>query len=163
MSRSPLLAPLLEALALVPRWQSAVAWAALVVTAAVMRATVLASATVPFSGLAGLVPGLALVLILGAMTFFLARSFVAPHAGRARPFYLRATGLYIVTCIAEWFVSLIGTVIVFASNPSSFMMTYGSVLVGSLVGPQMGLEPDQVPDIATLLFGPVARGTEVNE
>ncbi len=37
------------------------------------------------------------------------------------------------------------------------------LLVGSLVGPQMGLEPDDVPDIATLLFGPVARGTEVNE
>ncbi len=37
------------------------------------------------------------------------------------------------------------------------------LLVGSLVGPQMGLEPDEVPDIATLLFGPVARGTEVNE
>ncbi len=37
------------------------------------------------------------------------------------------------------------------------------LLVGSLVGPRMGLEPDAVPDIATLLFGPVARGTEVNQ
>jgi phospholipid/cholesterol/gamma-HCH transport system substrate-binding protein len=37
------------------------------------------------------------------------------------------------------------------------------LVVGSLVGPQMGLEPEQVPDIATLLFGPVARGTEVNQ
>lgn len=35
-------------------------------------------------------------------------------------------------------------------------------LVGSLVGPQLGLDPRDVPDIATLLFGPVARGTEVN-
>ena len=29
--------------------------------------------------------------------------------------------------------------------------------------PAMGLEPDEVPDIATLLLGPVARGTEVNQ
>ncbi len=36
------------------------------------------------------------------------------------------------------------------------------MLVGSIVGPRMGLDPQQVPDIATLLFGPVARGTEVN-
>jgi virulence factor Mce-like protein len=37
------------------------------------------------------------------------------------------------------------------------------LVVGSLVGPRMGMAPDEVPDIATLLFGPVARGTEVNQ
>ena len=36
------------------------------------------------------------------------------------------------------------------------------MLVGALVGPGMGMEPQDVPDIATLLFGPVARGTEVH-
>ncbi len=36
------------------------------------------------------------------------------------------------------------------------------MLIGSLVGPRMGMEPQDVPDIATLLFGPVARGTEVH-
>jgi hypothetical protein len=26
----------------------------------------------------------------------------------------------------------------------------------------MGVRPDEVPDVATLLFGPLARGTEVS-
>jgi phospholipid/cholesterol/gamma-HCH transport system substrate-binding protein len=33
--------------------------------------------------------------------------------------------------------------------------------VGAAVGPVMGLAPSDVPDLAVLLFGPVARGTEV--
>jgi phospholipid/cholesterol/gamma-HCH transport system substrate-binding protein len=33
--------------------------------------------------------------------------------------------------------------------------------VGAAVGPVMGLAPDDVPDLAVMLFGPVARGTEV--
>jgi hypothetical protein len=33
--------------------------------------------------------------------------------------------------------------------------------VGAAVGPVMQLPPDEVPDIATLLFGPVARGATV--
>ena len=33
--------------------------------------------------------------------------------------------------------------------------------IGSVVGPVMGLAPAEVPDLAVLLFGPVARGTEV--
>lgn len=32
--------------------------------------------------------------------------------------------------------------------------------VGALTGPLLGLAPDDVPDLAVLLFGPVARGTE---
>ena len=35
-------------------------------------------------------------------------------------------------------------------------------LVDALVGPVMHTSPDDVPDIATLLFGPLARGTEVS-
>jgi len=34
-------------------------------------------------------------------------------------------------------------------------------LVGSAVGPAMGLSAQEVPDLAVLLFGPVARGTTV--
>jgi phospholipid/cholesterol/gamma-HCH transport system substrate-binding protein len=34
-------------------------------------------------------------------------------------------------------------------------------LVNSLVAPVMGVDADEVPDVATLLFGPLARGTEV--
>jgi phospholipid/cholesterol/gamma-HCH transport system substrate-binding protein len=35
-------------------------------------------------------------------------------------------------------------------------------LVGSLAAPVMGVPADEVPDVATLLFGPLARGTEVS-
>jgi hypothetical protein len=34
--------------------------------------------------------------------------------------------------------------------------------VGSLVAPVMGVPADQVPAVATLLFGPLARGTAVS-
>jgi phospholipid/cholesterol/gamma-HCH transport system substrate-binding protein len=34
--------------------------------------------------------------------------------------------------------------------------------VNRVVSPVMGVDPDQVPDVATLLFGPLARGTEVS-
>jgi virulence factor Mce-like protein len=34
-------------------------------------------------------------------------------------------------------------------------------VVGALLAPQLGTPPDEVPDIATLLFGPMARGTVV--
>lgn len=34
--------------------------------------------------------------------------------------------------------------------------------VGAVVGPVLGVPPAQVPDLALLLFGPVARGTEVS-
>ncbi len=35
-------------------------------------------------------------------------------------------------------------------------------VIGSLVSPVMGVPADQVPAVATLLFGPLARGTAVN-
>ncbi len=35
-------------------------------------------------------------------------------------------------------------------------------LVGSLAGPAMGIPSQRVPDVATLLFAPLARGTEVS-
>ena len=36
-------------------------------------------------------------------------------------------------------------------------------VVGALVAPQMGVPASEVPDLATLLFGPMARGTAVNQ
>ena len=33
--------------------------------------------------------------------------------------------------------------------------------VGAVVGPVLGVRASEVPDLALLLFGPVARGTEV--
>lgn len=35
-------------------------------------------------------------------------------------------------------------------------------LIDAITGPAMGTSPEDVPDIATLLFGPMARGSEVN-
>jgi hypothetical protein len=35
-------------------------------------------------------------------------------------------------------------------------------LIGSLVAPVMGVPADQVPAVATLLFGPMVRGTAVS-
>jgi phospholipid/cholesterol/gamma-HCH transport system substrate-binding protein len=35
-------------------------------------------------------------------------------------------------------------------------------LVAMLAAPQLGLSVDEVPDVSTLLFGPLARGTEVS-
>ena len=34
-------------------------------------------------------------------------------------------------------------------------------VMGAVLGPVLGVPPDQVPDLAYLLFGPMARGTEV--
>jgi phospholipid/cholesterol/gamma-HCH transport system substrate-binding protein len=36
-------------------------------------------------------------------------------------------------------------------------------VVDALVAPQMGVQAEQVPDLATLLFGPMARGTAVGQ
>ena len=36
-------------------------------------------------------------------------------------------------------------------------------VVDSLVAPVMGVPADRVPDLATLLFGPMARGTAVGQ
>jgi phospholipid/cholesterol/gamma-HCH transport system substrate-binding protein len=44
--------------------------------------------------------------------------------------------------------------------PSS-AVTYDRVAVGRAVAPALGLQPDEVPDVAVLLFAPVARGTVV--
>ena len=35
-------------------------------------------------------------------------------------------------------------------------------LVAALAAPVMGIDADTVPDVATLLLGPIARGTEVS-
>jgi hypothetical protein len=36
-------------------------------------------------------------------------------------------------------------------------------VVNALLAQSMGVEPDEVPDIATLLYGPMARGTVVRQ
>ena len=33
--------------------------------------------------------------------------------------------------------------------------------MGAVLGPVLGVSADEVPDLAYLLFGPMARGTEV--
>jgi phospholipid/cholesterol/gamma-HCH transport system substrate-binding protein len=50
-----------------------------------------------------------------------------------------------------------------ASSPSSGLSSPAAQhdLLSSLLGPVMGLRSDEVPDLAHLLFGPLARGTEV--
>jgi phospholipid/cholesterol/gamma-HCH transport system substrate-binding protein len=35
-------------------------------------------------------------------------------------------------------------------------------VVASIAGPTLGVPAPQVPDVATLLFAPLARGTEVS-
>jgi hypothetical protein len=39
--------------------------------------------------------------------------------------------------------------------------SYDAAAVGVAVAPAFGVQPDEVPDIAVLLFAPVARGTVV--
>jgi phospholipid/cholesterol/gamma-HCH transport system substrate-binding protein len=60
---------------------------------------------------------------------------------------------------------------VFSGLPTAFVGPTSGVagtpaeqrVVGALLAPQMGLEPEEVPAISTLLFGPLARGTEVGQ
>jgi phospholipid/cholesterol/gamma-HCH transport system substrate-binding protein len=47
-----------------------------------------------------------------------------------------------------------------ANNPVRAMVGERAVM-GAVLGPVMGVTPDEVPDLAYLLFGPMARGTEV--
>ncbi len=51
-----------------------------------------------------------------------------------------------------------------ADNPAVALTQRGSdrKLIGAIAGPTMDLAPDDVPDLAVLLFGPMARGTEVS-
>jgi phospholipid/cholesterol/gamma-HCH transport system substrate-binding protein len=52
------------------------------------------------------------------------------------------------------------------SAPASELDTVGTpeeqAVVNSVVGPVMGVPADEVPDVATYLFGPLARGGQVN-
>jgi phospholipid/cholesterol/gamma-HCH transport system substrate-binding protein len=47
-----------------------------------------------------------------------------------------------------------------ANNPVRAMVGERAVM-GAVLAPVMGVSPDEVPDLAYLLFGPMARGTEV--
>jgi phospholipid/cholesterol/gamma-HCH transport system substrate-binding protein len=53
----------------------------------------------------------------------------------------------------------------FLSDPTSGLAGSADeqLVVDSLAGPVMGMPADRVPDLATLLFGPMARGTVVGE
>lgn len=50
-----------------------------------------------------------------------------------------------------------------ADNPVTALAQRNSDrrMIGAIAGPTMGLAPRDVPDLAVLLFGPMARGTEV--
>ncbi len=50
-----------------------------------------------------------------------------------------------------------------ASNPAVALATPQGQrqVMGAVLGPVLGVAPDDVPDLAYLLFGPMARGTEV--
>jgi virulence factor Mce-like protein len=47
------------------------------------------------------------------------------------------------------------------ANPASSLGAEQARIVAAAVAPVLALQPGEVPDIATLLFGPVARGTTV--
>ena len=47
------------------------------------------------------------------------------------------------------------------ANPTGALGAEQARIVAAAVAPVLSLQPDEVPDIATLLFGPVARGTTV--
>ena len=50
-----------------------------------------------------------------------------------------------------------------ANDPASALATPAGqrAAMGSVLGPVLGVSPEEVPDLAYLLFGPMARGTEV--
>jgi virulence factor Mce-like protein len=63
---------------------------------------------------------------------------------------------------------------VFAPVPTALASTAGPTsglagtpaeqqVVGALIAPGLGVQPDEVPAIGTLLFGPLARGTQVRQ
>ena len=50
-----------------------------------------------------------------------------------------------------------------AANPAAALAQRDrdKAAVSAVIGPVMGVAPSDVPDLAVLLFGPMARGTEV--
>lgn len=50
-----------------------------------------------------------------------------------------------------------------AADPAAALATPSGqrAAMGAVLGPVLGVSPDEVPDLAYLLFGPMARGTEV--
>ena len=50
-------------------------------------------------------------------------------------------------------------------EPGSLRLRLGlfeASLLKSLLGPSLGMSPDDVPDLGVLLIGPMARGAEVS-
>lgn len=135
MRNSTFLQPIVAALALAPRWPSIVAWMALFAVAIGSRAlqTQLNNEAdirdaIVFSILWMRV---GTALVAGVLVFFLGRALLAPQTGHARPLYLRFIGLLLLIGLISWFISGAGSLAIFSGEPSQWMMTYGSILVGS--------------------------------
>lgn len=135
MTENGFFAPIGSASYLLKRMPGLVAWAVLIAVAMASRAVLASSlADGDVRNMLMLQPVLALVpaLIGGMLTFFVARAFIAPHTADARPLYGPFVGLFVAAGLIGWLTSSVGRVAIFANEPSQFMMTYGSVFIGSL-------------------------------
>jgi hypothetical protein len=72
------------------------------------------------------------VLIGALLGFFLARTLIASPSVYLKPLYGRFLGFTIAASLVAWLISTTGRVAIFTSEPSQFMSTYGSILVGSI-------------------------------
>lgn len=72
------------------------------------------------------------MVLIALAIFFLARALLSEASGYGRPMYLSFLGLVVLWNLVVGIVSFMGTFAVFASDPSPFVMTYGSPLVGTL-------------------------------
>lgn len=134
MSERGFVQPIASALHALKRMPSLVVWAILIVVEIASRAMLRIILPDPsLSSLLMVEPVFAVVraLIGGVLTFYLARTLVAPNTRHARPLYGRFVGLFVASGLITWLISGIGRVVIFAGEPSQFMMTYGSILVGS--------------------------------
>jgi hypothetical protein len=139
MAENGFFQPLVAVFGLLKRGSSLVTWALLIALAMATRVLALAMATGVKAkyGASGLVleqMGLTLAAVfVGAMlAFFLARMLVAVRVGRVRPLYGPFIGLFIARFFIDRIITGIGRVFILLNGRSSFMMTYGSMLLGSL-------------------------------
>jgi len=162
--------PIAAALALLRRAPSLLVWLILIAVATGSRALLAQaySGRIDASQLLALqaISTFAPVLIDGALLFFLARTLVARQAGGASPLFARFLGVFIAAFFIDWMILAIGRFAIFFGGGSSrFMMTYGSVLVGSLgmiatfpflvrtLTAAAGSEAPKLPGIVALSFG----------
>jgi hypothetical protein len=135
LAEGAFLRPIVAALSWAVRWPAIFAWIVLIAVATGTRALqtrayadVAAADFALGSGLASI----GTIVVNAALFLFLARIFLAPSFGRARPLYLRWLGLYLLSVAIVWFIMTAGTLAIFSGNPSQFMMTYGTTIVGAL-------------------------------